>query len=245
MIEFSEEELYRLNIYHITDDEYCKKQLGSLLGLLNEDQDRDIIKSVYGNRILDIGAGNGVLSKSLKEAGYEVTAIEPHAHTRELAKKWNDVDELPYNIYSTPFDDNYFDTVILRECGEHLDLVEAGKEIKRICNTRIIVFGANVNPLITLARIIRGQEEFNLQTIDYYQTLLKELGYPHQHWFFRDSFALPISGGYQHKQLIPRNKSIECLVLSVDKVITKFLLLFGIESFFFWRYLLVADKRIL
>ena len=214
----------------------------SLLGLVQEDQDRDIIKSVFGKRVLDVGAGNGVLARRLIDAGFEVTAIEPHAHTRELAKEWNDIWELPCNIYSTPFADGSFDTVILRECGEHIDLIEAGKEIKRICNHRIIVFGANVNPLITFARIIREQQEYNLQGIEYYQTIFTDMGYSDQHYFYRDPLALPLSGGYQHFQLVPRNRMIEREIMQVDKALTWLLLSIGMESFFFWRYLLIADK---
>jgi len=240
--QMSEEELIRLNIYHATDDDYCKKQLDSLYGLVNEDQDRTIISAVYGKRILDVGAGNGNLSKRLKDSGYSVTAIEPHSHTRELAKKWNDVDELPYTIYKTPFDDNYFDTVILRECVEHLDFVEAVKEIKRICNTRILVFQTNLNPLISFARKRSSHKEFNPQKLGYYKKNLQESGYSKQSLIFRDPFAFPLSGGYQHSQLIPRKKSIERLVLDIDKAMTKAFQFVGIASFFCWRYLLIADK---
>ena len=240
--QMSEEELYRLNIYHTTDDDYCRKQLDSLYGLVNEDQDRTIISAVYGERILDVGAGNGNLSKRLKDAGFSVTAIEPHAHTRELAKKWNDVDELPYDIYQTPFDDNYFDTVILRECVEHLDFIEAVKEIKRICNTRVLVFQTNLNPLISFARKRSSHEEFNPQKLDYYQKNLQEFGYSKQSLIFRDPLAFPLSGGYQHRQLIPRKKSIENAVLNIDKAVTKLLKCSKTAPLFCWRYLLISDK---
>ena len=93
----TEEELYRLNIYHAADDGYSEKQLHSLYGLVNEDQDREIISAVQGKRVLDVGAGYGSLSRRLKEAGFEVTAIEPNQHTRALAKKWNNVEGPDYD----------------------------------------------------------------------------------------------------------------------------------------------------
>ena len=124
-----------------------------------------IISAVYGKKVLDVGAGYGTLSRRLKEAGFDVTAIEPNPHTREIAKKWNNVDELPFGIYQTPFADNYFDTVILRECVEHLDFPRATAEINRICSTRVLVFQTNLNPLITLARKRIGHEEFNPQKL--------------------------------------------------------------------------------
>jgi len=40
--QLTDEEKYHLNIYHKTNDTYCKKQLDGLYGLVNEDQDRTI-----------------------------------------------------------------------------------------------------------------------------------------------------------------------------------------------------------
>ena len=238
----SEEELYRLNIYHTSDANYCIKQLNSLYGLVNEDQDRSIVNAVYGKKVLDVGAGYGTLSKRLKVAGFSVTAIEPNPHTRKIAKNWNDIDELPYGIYQTPFEDNYFDTVILRECVEHLDFNEALKEINRICNTRVLVFQTNLNPLIMLARKRIGHEEYNPQKFNYYKKKLEEFGFSKQKVIFRDPIAFPLSGGYHAQQLIPRKPLLEHAILGIDNTITKVFQLTGLASLFCWRYLLISDK---
>jgi SAM-dependent methyltransferase len=238
----TEEELYAHNIYHAADDSQSEKQLHSLYGLINEDQDREIISAACGKKVLDVGAGYGTLSRRLKEAGFDVTAIEPNPHTRELAKKWNQVDELPYSIYKTPFEDNYFDTVILRECVEHLNFPEALKEINRICRTRVLVFQTNLNPLITLARKRIGHEEFNPQKLEYYKVNLEKSGFPKQKVLFRDPLAFPLSGGYHASQKIPRRPSIERFVLSFDKILTRLLRGSGLAPRICWRYLLTADK---
>lgn len=241
-IRMSEEELYRLNIYHDADDEHCKRQLNSLYGRVNEEQDRLIVSSVHGKRVLDVGAGYGTLSRRLKEAGLEVTAIEPNPHTRETAKKWNDVEELPYSIYDVPVVDNYFDTVILRECVEHLDIPAALSEINRICNRRVLVFQTNLNPIIALARKRIGHEEFNPQKLGYYKKELEEAGFPTQTVIFRDPLAFPLSGGYHARQLVPHNAMAERAVLALDRAANG---LFGITRtapFVCWRYLLIADK---
>lgn len=238
----SEEELYRLNIYHTLDIEYCEKQLRSLYGLVNEDQDRLIISNVYGKRVLDIGAGYGTLSRRLKDAGLDVTAIEPNSHSRELAKKWNNVDELPFGIFETPFEDNYFDTVILRECVEHLDFIATLKELKRICNGRVLIFQTNLNPIISIARKRIEHEEFNPQTLNYYKEKLDEFCFTKQKIIYRDLLAFPLSGGYLAEQMVPRKPSIEHAVLKIDKAFTKVFQLTGIASLFCWRYLLISDK---
>jgi SAM-dependent methyltransferase len=238
----TEEELYRLNIYHAADDGHSEKQLHSLYGLVNEDQDREIISAIHGKKVLDVGAGYGTMARRLKEAGFEVTAIEPNPHTRKLAKEWNNVDELPHGIYETPFADNYFDTVILRECVEHLDFPKAAQEINRICNTRVLVFQTNLNPLITLARKRIGHEEFNPQKLPYYKINLEKEGFPNQKVLFRDPLAFPLSGGYHARQLVPRSPGFERFVLSFDKMLTKILRFTHLSSLICWRYLLVADK---
>ena len=238
----SEEDLYRLNIFHTTDENQDKKQLQSLYGQVNEDQDRLIISSVYGKRVLDVGAGYGTLSRRIMEAGLEGTAIEPNPHTRDLAKKWNNVDELSYGIYETPFEDDYFDTVILRECVEHLDIPVAMKEIRRICNRRVLVFQTNLNPIITLARKRIGHEEFNPQKLVYYQKQLADAGFTKQTVIFRDPLAFPLSGGYHARQLVPRNPSAEHAVLAIDKTITEILRITRTAPLFCWRYLLTCDK---
>lgn len=238
----SEEELYSLHIYHRTNDNYCETQLHSLLGLMIAEQDEYIIKSISGHCVLDVGAGNGDLSRRLKEHGYTVTSIEPHAHTRELAKKWNGIDELPYGIYETPFTINSFDTVILRECVEHLIFEDAIPEIKRICNKRIIIFEPNLNPIVLLARKLVGQKEFNPQKLEYFQKILADNGYTKQTVTFRDVFIIPLSGGFSYRQLVPRYKPIEMIVMILDRKITYLLDVCGLSSFICWRYLLVADK---
>ncbi len=240
--QMTEEDLYRLNIYHSSDENHSKKQLHSLYGLVNEDQDRLIISTVHGNRVLDVGAGYGTLSRRLRDAGFAITAIEPNPHTREIAKKWNDINELPYGIYETPFEDNYFDTVILRECVEHLDIPAAMGEISRICKRRVLIFQTNLNPLITLARKRIGHEEFNPQKLPYYQTQLVNAGFKTQTVIFRDPLAFPLSGGYHARQLVPRYPSVEHAVLSLDKMITRMFFIPKVASLFCWRYLLISDK---
>jgi SAM-dependent methyltransferase len=240
--QMTEEELYRLNIYHATDENHSEKQLHSLYGWVNEDQDKQIIISVHGKRVLDVGAGYGTLSRRLKDMGIDVIAIEPNPHTREIAKKWNNVDELPYGIYQTPFDDNYFDTVIMRECVEHLDFPSAMREINRICKRRVLVFQTNLNPLITLARKRIGHEEFNPQKLEYYQKNLADAGFSKQIVIFRDPLAFPLSGGYHARQLVPRNVLLEHAIINIDGAVTKFLRFTKMAPLFCWRYLLLSDK---
>jgi SAM-dependent methyltransferase len=237
----SEEELYRLNIYHRLDEDESVGKLHSLYGRVNEDQDRTIITHVRGRRVLDVGAGYGTLSRRLMDAGFLVTAIEPNPDTRETARRWYGVEELPYGIYETPFPDGSFDTVILRECVEHLDFGKALGELQRIDRGRVLVFQTNLNPLIALVRRRIGHEEFNPQRLSYYRDQLARAGYSLQEIIFRDPFAFPLSGGYCARQLLPHIPLLEAAAIRIDHGITRGLRALGLAPVFCWRYLMVAD----
>lgn len=239
----TEDELYRLNVYHSTDEGFSHLQLHSLYGKVNEDQDRFIIKAIQGQRVLDVGAGFGSMARRIRDSGLDITAIEPNPRTREVAKKWYGIEELPYGIYDTPFEDNAFQTVILRECVEHLDIPEALKEINRICSRRVLIFQTNLNPIIEAARKRIGHEEFNPQKLQYYQKCLTRSGFSRQSTLYRDPFAFPLSGGYHARQLVPRNDLVERVVIRVDKAFTILLHACGLSSHFCWRYLLISDKE--
>lgn len=238
----SDEDLYRLNIYHRTDDEHSYKQLHSLYGRINAVQDATIINQVYGTRVLDVGAGYGSLSRRLLDSAFETYSIEPNKNMRELALAWHNVKELSYSIYDTPFSNHFFDTVILRECVEHLDMSKAMKEISRICRMRLLIFQTNLNPLITLLRGLLGHDEYNPQNLEYYRNCANLAGFSIQKVQFRDILAFPISGGYVSHQLVPRKPSVEESIMQIDAEISRFFRFFGIDSMVSWRFLLIADK---
>lgn len=241
----SDEDLYRLNIYHRTDDEHSFKQLHSLYGRVNAAQDATIINQVYGRRVLDVGAGYGSLSRRLLDSSFEVYSIEPNKDVRELALAWHNVKELPYNIYDTPFSSQFFDTVILRECVEHLDMPRAMKEISRICRMRLLLFQTNLNPLISLLRGILGHHEYNPQNLAYYRNCANLAGFSVQNVLFRDILAFPLSGGYVSHSVVPRQPFIEHSLIQIDEKLSRFFRFFGMDSIVSWRFLLIADKAIL
>lgn len=237
----SEAELKRLNIYHETDDNHSFRQLHSLYGKVNADQDKDIINAVFGSRVLDIGSGYGTLSRRLIDTGFKVTSIEPHEKMRELAKQWHNVEELPYSIYQTPFPEKSFDTVILRECVEHLDFPLALTEIQRICRGRVIIFQTNLNTIITLIRGLLGHQEYNPRKLEYYVDILKSQGFSRHKVAYRDILAFPLSGGYISFQFIPHRDPIESSVIRLDKSLMNVAGKYGIAKWISWRYLLTAD----
>ena len=116
------------------------------------------------------------------------------------------------------------------------------QEIKRICNGRVLVFQTNLNAYVSAMRIRVRHEEYNPRDLKYYQKCLNRCGYTEQDVIYRDVLAFPLSGGYQHRQLVPRNKSIERAVVKLDTGITRVCNALNITRIFGWRYLLTADQ---
>lgn len=85
-------------------------------------QDARIADLVRGRTVLEVGAGYGALTKRLGGAGFQVTGIDPHRESRARALEWFGVELLDRDIYASGLPTRGFDTVVLREVGEHLDL---------------------------------------------------------------------------------------------------------------------------
>jgi SAM-dependent methyltransferase len=95
---------------------------------------KQIYQEVNNKRLLDLGAGNGTVSRFFLSKGYEVHGIEwtPSGvkHLAELGvnAQQQDIENLPYN-----YEDDYFDEVFWGDNIEHLFFPEkVTKEIYRI-----------------------------------------------------------------------------------------------------------------
>ena len=83
-----------------------------------------IENEIKGNKILDIGCGDGVLSWILAKNGANVTGIDTCKEAVEFAKeKCKEIKELSFIIgsaYNLPFKDKIFDYILSSEVIEHL-----------------------------------------------------------------------------------------------------------------------------
>lgn len=93
-----------------------------------------IYTDVTNKKILDLGAGAGLVSNFFKKKGYEVYAIEwtnagvARLIERGIKAEQKDIEDLPYS-----YDNNYFDEVFWGDNIEHLFFPEkVTKEIYRI-----------------------------------------------------------------------------------------------------------------
>lgn len=236
------EEKVSLGIYHDYDHESNRRKLQHLYGKLARRQNDLILGIITGRRVLDVGAGYGILTKLLIESGFDTVAIDSDLRITQIAKSWFKVNVIPADIHLSPFKDKSFDTVILREIVEHLDFEKAVLELNRIVSKEVIIFQSNLTWLLRGLRLLIRHKEFKPRPLDYYISVLQRAGYQVQGIKFCDIIALPISGGLLIKQLCPSLDWIENMILKIDHRLCEIIRRIGISKLLCWRYLLRAVR---
>jgi len=114
-----------------------------------------------GAKILDAGAGHGVLALALKDTGFDATASDLHKGLAIF-----DAENIPYHEWhleaqKAPFPDNSFDAVILSQTIEHFTFspLHPLKEINRILRPGglMIIDAPNISCFHNISRLLRGK----------------------------------------------------------------------------------------
>ena len=96
-----------------------------------------IRKDVRGQRILDVAAGRGYLSKLLYSDSHDRSIVGADVVLPEPVRG---IEFVKASIPSLPFVDNEFDTVICAHTLEHIvDVRRALDELRRVCGGRLII----------------------------------------------------------------------------------------------------------
>lgn len=114
-----------------------------------------------GAKVLDAGAGHGVLAFALKDAGFNAEASDLHKGLAAF-----DAENTPYHTWhleaqDAPFPDNSFDAVILSQTIEHFTFspLHPLKEIQRILRPGgvMIIDAPNISCFHNISRLLRGK----------------------------------------------------------------------------------------
>jgi SAM-dependent methyltransferase len=114
---------------------------------LNPEKAELLKKYAIGN-CLDVGFGSGIYSKYLKSLGLNVTGVDQEKDFVKKAKL-SGLNCVVGSITKLPFSSNSFDCVVLFDVLEHVDDVEALKEVSRV-GSRIIVSVPHANQELLL-----------------------------------------------------------------------------------------------
>ena len=142
-----------------------------------------IMKDIVGLSVLEVGCGRGFLARTIKAAGFDVTATDI-----VLNEQLNELDEtikfLNADISALPFENNAFDTVICTHVLEHvIDFKKSVNELRRVAKKRLII-------VVPKQRPYRYTFDLHLRFFPYIHSFLLEM-YPLR----KDSFFCADVGG--------------------------------------------------
>jgi len=84
-------------------------------------------------RVLDLGAGTGLLTEVVRELGHQVLAVDPSAEMlAQLTARLPDVDAAVGSAESIPADDASVDAVVAGQAAHWFDAEPAAEEIRRV-----------------------------------------------------------------------------------------------------------------
>lgn len=106
---------------------------------LNQACTDEILKTISGKKILEVGCGRGYLAGIIADADYNVTGCDIVVPSKTI-KRYPKVKFVEGNIQKLPFASNSFDTVVSTHTLEHVqDLPGAVAELRRVAKREIII----------------------------------------------------------------------------------------------------------
>lgn len=121
---------------------------------------RAALLTVTGDSILDVGAGEGMMTAQLasRVPGREIVAIEYEAEgCAEFRSRYPDLRVVKGSAYNLPYPDDSFDLLTCFEVLEHLDDPEqALREMRRVAR-RHVVLTVPFEPFYRMGNMARGR----------------------------------------------------------------------------------------
>jgi ubiquinone/menaquinone biosynthesis C-methylase UbiE len=106
---------------------------------LNKPCTDEILKTISGKNVLEVGCGRGYLAGLIAESGFNITGCDI-VISKKTVKKYPVVKFVEGNIEKLPFKDKSFDTVISTHTLEHVqNLPQAISELRRVAKHELII----------------------------------------------------------------------------------------------------------
>jgi ubiquinone/menaquinone biosynthesis C-methylase UbiE len=184
----------------------------------------NFFKDIKTQSLLDVGTGKGgflnVLKRTFPDA--EITGIDPHTESLELARKYHpDVTFMEMEAEKLGFADNSFDVVSISMALHHLPKIKKGlKEMKRVTKAGgFIIINENISNNLNLAQEVHKLYHHFRSRIDRLQ------GRFHRKTFTKDAILhmlkqaeLPVQFFFEQKRYVNLVEDEAELELRVDKM---------------------------
>lgn len=226
-----------------------EKRLNQFWGLVDQKHVAAIAEKIVGKNVLDMGSGLGTTTKQLTDLGYNCIGFDYDADSVEYCKQtYPNCKFEVANAEQLPYEDNYFDTIILRDALHHFycegDFEKISKEMIRVSknNARIIFFDPNVNFLIKTLRKISAHEDVECK-FETAMEIMQKLGGTNIQYKYNTVYSLQLSGGYVGVNFVPNVKFIQKMILSSERVVESIFNKIGLGRYLCWRYVITADLK--
>lgn len=225
------------------------KRLDSLWGIIDEQHNNQITSIINGKKILDIGCGYGSLTNYLIKNNYDAEGIDYNTNSLIVAKKiFPDIKvrNIKAEILDEHYNENSFDTIILKDCFHHLvdesDIKRTFHSFRKILrnNGRIIILDPNPIWILRIARKLISHNDPSITPEDSIQLLCNE-GFVIKGVKYYEILGLPLSGGYVGFRLAPNLKPLNTLIAHLNRISSVYINKIKLGKFLCWRYLIHAD----
>ena len=225
-----------------------EKRLEGFWGKVDKKHIHTIEKFLYGKNIFDMGCGYGTTTSQITALGYNCIGIDYDTSAINAAKKRFPNCTFQFaNAEVLPFEDGYFDTIILRDALHHFyreaNFEKVKSEILRVSKkkSRIIFFDPNINFILKTMRKIsfHQDQECNFETA---VEIMKGFDYKIIHSSFNTIYSLPLSGGYVGINFVPNINSVHSIILFSEKILERAINKIHLGRYFCWRYILAGER---
>ncbi|AFY95606.1 class I SAM-dependent methyltransferase [Chamaesiphon minutus] len=113
---------------------------------------------IVGNKILDAGCGGGAFVEFLSQKGLEVTGVDKYDEFLQVARQQGRSGTyLQCDLTNLPFLDKAFDCTYCFDVLEHVDDIQAIKELARVTSKRLIIAVPQKDEIISQFGLIFAQ----------------------------------------------------------------------------------------
>lgn len=196
---------------------------------------------VPGERVLEVGCGYGALVQHLRTRGFTAVGVDPDLPSLRAGRAVLGPFSLAAgDAASLPFPSQSWDLLVFRDSWHHLDQARALAEAERLCRGSILIFEPNLMPLLKLARRLVGHADHEASPLEETLSTLRGRGWRVSRVAYRDVVALPLSGGYIGRELVPSTRGVQDFLLALDRWLLVAVGGLALARWLCWRYAVVA-----